>query len=440
MKTTKILTCLAAFAWLTCIVLTGHADDPTVSNIQLHQRWPWSPLVDVDYTLTSDNTQPVDIALTGYNGATPIDLPGASLSGDLFRQTNGTHRIVWDPEATSYTNQGALSKFKVGLTPSITPLYMIVDLTKDAADINQIEYITESDLAGGAYGSVQTNPVTGVQSIIWTDVTNHTEYMTTKLVMRRVLSGSYTMGTKPVTLTKDFYIGVFEVTQAQWTNVMNSSWWANTYFTNPDYRATRPAESITYNNIRGATNDTSAINWPLTGYSVNPSSFMGKLRARTDTDTFDLPTEAQWEYACKAGTTTMFNDGDGTASTSAPNDITNQWLNALGRYLYNGGKVDGATPDRNCTTETGSDTVGSYLPNAWGLYDMHGNLLELCLDWYATSEGGTDPLGTTSGTRRLRRGGSWSHLPGNCRSYDRMHWDPATSANWLGFRIVKTLP
>ena len=207
---------------------------------------------------------------------------------------------------------------------------------------------------------------------------NTDEYKTKKLVLRRIEPGSFKMrGSVNVTLTKPFYIGLFEVTQKQYQLVTGS---------NPAkfQGDKRPVEYVSYNNIRGTSN---GAKWPESN-AVDASSFMGKLRARTGL-VCDLPTEAQWEYACRAGTTSSYNNGG-----SSEND-----LKQLGRY-------SGNTSDGKGGYSSYHTTVGSYLPNAWGLYDMHGNVWEWCLDWHGSITGGTDPKGPSSGTQRELRGGS----------------------------------
>jgi formylglycine-generating enzyme required for sulfatase activity len=258
----------------------------------------------------------------------------------------------------------------------------------------------------------------------WTD-----EYKTTKLVLRRIPAGTFTMGSPAselgrdsdephhvVTLTKDFYVGVFEVTQKQWYQVMGV--WTS-YFTNAVYRETRPVERVSYNDIRGTVAGT---NWPADG-NVDVNSFIGRLRAKTG-QAFDLPTEAQWEYACRAGTTnTLNNNMDLTSISNCPN------VTLLGRYWYNGGSGYSANGDDS----VGSAKVGSYQANAWGLHDMHGNQLEWCLDWYESAPAGAlDPSGAVSGWYRVLRGGSWLDNARFCRSADRLYGPPGNRYSHTG--------
>jgi len=136
---------------------------------------------------------------------------------------------------------------------------------------------------------------------------------------------------------------------------------------------------------------------------------------------FSLPTEAQWEYACRAGTTTAFHFGDVLNGDKANHD---------GKYPY------GTEKKGNNLEKT--TVAGSYPANAWGLYDMHGNVAEWCLDWYDDYPGGsvTDPTGPSSGEVRVYRGGCWSSYGYYCRSADRGCIEPDYGDFCFGMRLT----
>jgi formylglycine-generating enzyme len=134
-----------------------------------------------------------------------------------------------------------------------------------------------------------------------------------------------------------------------------------------------------------------------------------------------LPTEAEWEYACRAGTTTAYNTGD---------DLLTSLANFNGNYPVSTivqGEYEGKTLP-----------VGSFPPNAWGLYDMHGNVWEWCKDWYGEYRPGpqNNPKGPSSGSFIVRRGGSWYGSEKYCRSANRNFSDPLHTYNFIGFRVV----
>ena len=295
-----------------------------------------------------------------------------ALTGDtVLRKAQAQYRLEWDMAADGIR----LDDKDVVFNVKVLAPYVVIDLS------------------GGT--SATSYPVTALVAPPeggWTD-----EYKTTKLVLRVIESGSYKMnGSYDVTINKPFYMGVFEVTQKQYQLVTGS---------NPsDYTGNmRPVDNVSWSTIRGSNN------WPLVT-TVDANSFMGKIRAKTGLQ-LDLPTEAQWEYACRAGTTSKYNNGGDTEAD----------LKTLGLYSSNGG----------------SAKVGSYLPNAWGLYDMHGNVFEWCLDWYGSKlSSGTDPKGPTSGSRRVGRGGSWTFIADSCTSSDRTHADPSNAYNYDGFRLA----
>ncbi len=271
------------------------------------------------------------------------------------------------------------------------------------------------------------------------------EYKTTRLALRRISAGAFMMGSPPeecgrfkgedqhaVTLTKDYYIGVFEVTQKQWELVMGA--WPS-FFTNVSYRDSRPVEMVSYLVIReDPSNKPISSNWPASD-QVHPGSFMGKLRTKTGLTNLDLPTEAQWEYACRAGTTSALNSGKRLMSHTFCSNLAE-----VARYPGNCPSATETGPGG--APDMGTAKVGSYLPNQWGLYDMHGNVFEWCLDYNGTYMGAvTNPMGDPRGMRRVMRGGScWAEGGRCCRSGYRAGFPADGTRNHIGFRVAMTMP
>ena len=184
-----------------------------------------------------------------------------------------------------------------------------------------------------------------------------------------------------VTISKPFELQTTEVTQAQWKAVMGG---------NPsDFKGDDlPVERVSWNDVQ---------------------EFLRKLNQLESGKGYRLPTEAEWEYACRAGTT-----GD--------------------RY----GDIDAvAWYDKN--SGGGTHTVGKKKPNAWGFYDMLGNVWEWCMDWYDDypSVDVTDPTGPSSGSGRVDRGGGWYNIAQGCRAAFRSGYDPGSRGNYLGFRLAR---
>lgn len=189
-----------------------------------------------------------------------------------------------------------------------------------------------------------------------------------------------------VTLSNPFYMGKYEVTQEQWAALMTG---------NPSKfkGRTRPVEQVSWNDAQ---------------------KFIAALNKK-EGKSYRLPTEAEWEYAVRAGTKTAYSFGDDK--------------NMLSRYAW---------WDGNSGRET--HPVGQLAANAWGLYDMHGNVWEWCQDWYGEKYYGsslaTDPLGPSTYSYRVLRGGSWGNGPGYLRSASRNGNSPGHAAADLGFRLV----
>jgi formylglycine-generating enzyme required for sulfatase activity len=202
-----------------------------------------------------------------------------------------------------------------------------------------------------------------------------------------------------VQITRAYYLGTTEVTQGQWEGVMGTTpWKGKTYVKEgSDYAA-------------------SYVSWD------DAVEFCRRLSAK-DGRTYRLPTEAEWEYACRAKSTSVYSFG---ASPGSLKDYA--WFNE------NAYDVDAKYAHR----------VGQKLPNAFGLFDMHGNVYEWCSDWYgedyyATSPG-SDPTGPRSGSGRVIRGGSWSGIPRHCRSAIRHRITPIGRSSNIGFRVSSSVP
>ena len=226
-----------------------------------------------------------------------------------------------------------------------------------------------------------------------------------KLEMVLIPAGEFMMGSpdsdknadaneKPqhrVRITKPFYLGKYLVTQEQWEAVMGS---------NPSYFKGRPKNPV------------EGLRWD------DCQQFLGKLNAKSAAGEgkFQLPTEAQWEYACRAGSKTQYCFGDDESK--------------LGDYAWY---------DKNSDRKT--HPVGEKKPNAWGLYDMHGNMLELCQDWwnywYYRESPVDDPTGPTEGSDRVLRGGGCTISARHCRSAYRYEFLPGYFLYFWGLRVSR---
>jgi formylglycine-generating enzyme required for sulfatase activity len=211
-----------------------------------------------------------------------------------------------------------------------------------------------------------------------------------------------------VTLTKGFYMGRHEVTQGDYLSLTSTN--PSTYTGD----LSRPVEQVSWSD---ATN--------YCGKLTRQEQLAGRLPVGW---VYRLPTESEWEYACRAGTTTALHYG---------NELRGGMANFYSYYEYDA--LTGETLVSSPTTYLDRPTaMGSYQPNPWGLYDMHGNVWEWCRDYYGTYPVGslTDPQGPISGGDRVMRGGSWCTRGMNCRSALRNSIPPAYKRYDLGFRIV----
>jgi formylglycine-generating enzyme required for sulfatase activity len=206
-----------------------------------------------------------------------------------------------------------------------------------------------------------------------------------------------------VTISRGFWMGKYEVTQAEYISMMGTN---NSFFT---YDTRLPIDSSSWTQASDycqklTTNERTA--------GRLPAGFV-----------YRLPTEAEWEYACRAGSTNPFGIGNGTSLSSAQ-------ANFDGTFPYGGA----ASGPYSRSPVLG----GSYPPNAWGLYDMHGNVWEWCQDWYGEYSSGnqTDPEGPDNGTLRVLRGGGYTSTGQGCRAANRDPRSPIYRNTFQGFRVV----
>ena len=247
---------------------------------------------------------------------------------------------------------------------------------------------------------------------------------TTQLWLRRIPAGRFMKGSpdseigrydnepqRLVTLTQDYLIGVFPVTQRQWELVMGNN---PAYFKEAGPCA--PVEQVTFIDICGF-----GRKWP--NERTASDSFIGILRAKTGCNGIDLPTEAQWEYACRANSQgPLYDDLPLTDIKVCANVDSIAWYAA----------------NSHGTTHP----VGQKRPNAWGLYDMLGNVWERCSDWYGDDDitPVADPRGKTLSFSRVEKGGNWASRAGDCRAARRYDDDEARRYRNLGLRIVAGVP
>ena len=368
---------------------------PEASNVTMIQNIG-NCQVTITYELSEDAVITLDI-LT--NGTANAETGWASIGGehicnaqgDVWKQVSaGTHTITWQPAESWLDGNGDGFKIADGCAVAEvsawpldnTPDYMVVDISSTAQQNTQRYYPRVDFLPGsepGQKGAVTNNPI----------------YKTSMLVMRKIMAKdiTWTTGatasepggwttTSAVTLTNNFYIGVFEVTQSQWSEIGFSSAFSTKYTVEGSMR---PKDNVCYNEVRHQNqwpkNNESPYEWPNDPW---PNSFLGKLRTRTGID-FDVPSAYEWEFAARAGNGSGYW-GDGSAILSASVDAN---LSKQGRYSGNapGNNVAEALP-----SEGGSDIVGRYRPNAWGLYDVFGNVWEITRtingDWNRRRKGG----------------------------------------------------
>ena len=441
---------------------------PEVTAVSMSQAS--DRLVTITYTLGS---APAVVTLDVQTNATEnaaADDPGWTsiggeavwnAMGDVWRKVEtGNHTITWHPDQSWPDHKIDGDRARAVVTAwalDNTPDYMVVDLVVT----NCVRYYPGIDyLPGTAVGQ------TGA-------ITNNPAFKTTQLVMRKIMARGveWTMGSQEpevgwtyqygretvhkVTLANNYYIGVFEVTQAQWKNITRLNSISANFQVDG---AMRPMDNVAYNEIRNnrTVNTSGDVNAGTLYADPSGDSFLVRLRNVTGID-FDLPSDAQWEFAARAGNGLGYW-GDGSTIISSDSDAH---LARIARYRYNGGKIGengDTTPANTCGVENGTAIVGSYMPNAWGIYDMHGNVNEWCLDWFesdleAARDTNGEPyngrvninpsnvaqcLSGETATVRVFRGGGWAEKASACRSAFRGTGTPNIRSANRGFRVACT--
>lgn len=350
---------------------------------------------------------------------------------------DGKYVITWDPtqswkdpSGNGFKVDGTSRKARAVVTAwalNNTPDYMVVDISAGASPNTQRYYPAVDFLPGSELGQKGS-------------VTNNTAYRTTSLLMRKIMAKGvrWTKGsvaesgrnaneaTYEACLTNNYYIGVFEITQTQSYLIK-----ANYHSQYTAERTMRPADNLSYTTIRGAD-----ATWPD---PPADNTLLKKLRDKTGID-FDLPSEAEWEFACRAG------HGEGYWGDGSPINIVDdvdENLNKLSRYKGNSTITgDDAKVATLLPSEGGTAICGSYKPNSWGLYDMHGNVAEWCLDWFRDADQTLFDQAGAVNTIKIQynsyRGPRYSGKAGQCRSAARGRDNRGLAGYWLamGCRVV----
>ena len=398
-------------------------------------------LVKIGYTLADAPGVVTFDVQTNVAGDVWASVGGKALAGawgDVNAYVEGVdaeHEIFWQPQVSCPGFDVSERSFRAVVTAwpeEAPPDYMVIDLnctTPSGASL----------LSGHSFYPNADQIPGGVTS---------REYKTDKLVMRKIPVSptlKWAMGRTStlhyVTLTNNFYMGVFEVTYSQWENLCKGMPYLAvlSVYTNFADVAVLPVGGISYTEVRGSSSGakwgtSDVAHWrdvdqSYTKGGVEVPTPIYRLRQRTGI-LFDLPTEAQWEYACRAGVPQDFNNGGSTQADCeevgwiSSNSETSTIYGIVGKYPH---------------------PVGLKKPNNWGLYDMHGNVSEICLDfWVENADIGTseavEPAGGTSGSNRDGRGGSCGSAYSTSTAAYRSKQSTTGHNVAIGFRVVCPYP
>ncbi len=228
-----------------------------------------------------------------------------------------------------------------------------------------------------------------------------------------------------VSITKPFYLGVYVVTQAEYEKVMGN---------NPSYFSAKNDGKDRVRYMDTGQFPVESVSWDdAVAFCKKLSELPEEKKAGR---VYRLPTEAEWEYACRAGTKTLFHYSDRLAVFHNDYSLLSKQANFDGNYPYGAYGGDGMGPYR----AGGTEKVGTYAPNAFGLYEMHGNVWQWCQDWYDANyyknSPREDPPGPAQASLRVVRGGSWFNIGFDCWYADRFWFEPGNRGSAIGFRVA----
>lgn len=388
----KRVTCSAFFAAFAVCALAA----PSVTVVSARQTD--ANAVTVVYTLS----EPAIVTFDVYTNGASIALGKAwSVEGDInCKLAAGEHTFDWFQQSDWPADIPA-EWCRIALVPwalDDPPDYMVVKL---GVDSNVTFHATAVNVPFGVVSEASRRY---------------------QMVFRRIHAANkvWRMGTdgdtnkeipRYVTLTNDYYMGVFPVTYEQ------HNMFADDPYSYASRKGSRADNVPSYEALRGSA--ASGHNWPTDGHAVAEDSIIGVFRARSGLAKVDLPTDAEWEYACRAGNSGMWCFGNAES--------------LLPEYAWFSGHP---YPDRK------RPPVGLLKPNSFGLYDMHGSGWEWCLDWYSagadyavSGESVTAPGGPVSGATRIVRGGSYTHNSDRARSAFRDSYDPSQHYDTIVYRF-----
>lgn len=382
-------------------------------------------VVTLNYTLSEDAIVTLDVTTNGvsigFDNYSNICEPLSDVEDFPVNRAvkAGPHTLMWRPNKSwpGYHFSNGEVRFELkAWALSQPPDYMVIDLTKKNS---YFFYPSASDLPSG--GIKTADPA---DAAALADLANDI-YRTTHLVLRRIPAAGvkWRMGSPStetshqanetahyVTLTNDYYIGIYQVTRRQ-----------SAYFDGTSREGVTPLAGVSYNSVRGSATGT-AYCWPTNGHAVSETSYLGKVRKTAGLD-LDLPTEAQWEFACRAGCGEAWYWG--SSSTS------------LSDYCWY------SSNSKNAADSKVVHECGVKIPNAWGLYDMGGNVQEWVLDQYEAyaSDAVIEPVGPTNNPgKRIVRGGNYVMDSQHMRSAYRRNRDSSEGTDGgfgggHGFRV-----